>query len=128
MRSLETLALAAMAVASSWIIPVGVSVAQDSEAGAQVFMRCAACHQVGASAQHSVGPQLSGVLSRSIASAPGYDYSTGLSSRAGQAWNDAALAAYIADPTAFIGERSAMPAQRLRPNQVANLIAFLRTQ
>jgi mono/diheme cytochrome c family protein len=38
------------------------------------------------------------------------------------------VASYIADPARFIGERSAMPAQRLRPSQVDDLLAYLESQ
>lgn len=91
-------------------------------------MRCAACHQVGAGAQNGIGPHLSGLLGRPIASVPRYDYSAGLRSRSGLTWDPALLQSYISEPTAFIGERSAMPAQRLRPDQVGALIEYLRTQ
>ena len=100
----------------------------DAAAGANVFNRCAACHQTGPGASNGVGPQLSGVIGRPIASVPGYDYSSGLAAFGGQVWSRDRVAQYIADPTGFIGERSAMPAQRLRPEQVADLLTYLESQ
>ena len=99
----------------------------DAVAGASVFNRCAACHQVGTGAGNGVGPHLNGLFSRPIAGVPGYNYSPALSDRAGPIWNPQMMADYIADPGRFIGERSRMPAQRLRPDQVANLIAYLQS-
>lgn len=105
-----------------------IAKAQNAQAGERVFMRCAACHQVGPTAQNGVGPHLTGLFGRSIASVPRYDYSNGLAARAGQPWNEQLLIEYISEPTAFIGERSRMPAQRLRPEQIANLVSYLRSQ
>lgn len=99
----------------------------DAAAGANVFNRCAACHQVGAAADNGVGPHLNDLFARPVAGVPGYDYSSALSGRAGQVWNPQLLSDYIADPGGFIGERSRMPAQRLRPDQVANLVAYLQS-
>jgi hypothetical protein len=59
----------------------------DAAAGANVFNRCAACHQTGPGASNGVGPQLSGVIGRPIASVPGYDYSSGLAAFGGQVWS-----------------------------------------
>ena len=96
--------------------------------GQSVFNRCSACHQVGSGAQNARGPHLAGLFGRPLASVQGYRYSDGLSARRGELWDPTLLTDYITDPARFIGERSSMPAQRLRPQQVADLIAFLRTQ
>lgn len=104
------------------------SMAQDAQAGATVFNRCSACHQVGPGASNALGPHLNGLMGRPVASVPGYDYSDALRARNGQAWNPQLVSDYIADPARFIGARSSMPAQRLRPDQVANLMAYLESQ
>ena len=96
--------------------------------GAHVFTRCSACHQVGAGAAHGRGPQLNGVIGRPIASIPGYRYSEGLAQRRGETWTPDLLRTYVGDPARFVGGRSPMPAQRLRPNQLDDLIAFLASQ
>lgn len=99
----------------------------DATAGASVFGRCSACHQVGAGAANSRGPQLNGVIGRPIAGAAGYRYSDGLTQRSGQAWTPDLLRSYVTDPARFTGGRSPMPAQRLRPDQLDNVIAYLRS-
>ena len=96
--------------------------------GENQFRRCSACHQIGPGAQNGVGPQLTGIIGRAIASAPGFRYTEGLRDRAGMVWTEELVATYIADPGGFIGQRSPMPAQRLRPGQVADLIAYLASQ
>lgn len=96
--------------------------------GESQFRRCAACHQVGSGAQHGVGPHLSGLFGRQVASVEGYRFSEGLQARQGDVWNGDLLRTYIADPGGFVGGRSPMPAQRLRPDQVDDLIAYLASQ
>jgi cytochrome c2 len=96
-------------------------------AGENLFRRCAACHQIGPDAVNNVGPQLNAIIGRPIASSPGYRYSSGMAGRAGQVWSGELITTYIADPTGFIGERSPMPAQRLRPQQVEDLLAYLQS-
>ena len=118
----------AMAAGLLALAPVAAQAEGSAEAGAEQFRRCAACHQVGPAAQNGVGPHLQGVVGRPIASVPGFRYSDGLEAQRGTVWTEALIARYIADPGGFIGERSPMPAQRLRPNQVADLIAFLAAQ
>ncbi len=99
--------------------------AGDAASGQSVFGRCAACHQIGQGAGNAIGPHLNGLIGRAIASLQGFEYSNGLLARGGEAWSSDNVASYIADPGRFIGERSRMPAQRLRPDQVADLIAYL---
>lgn len=128
-RSLSVLHLAVCLVAMPLAgLSAPGAIAQDAQAGAGVFNRCSACHQIGPGASNAVGPHLNGLIGRPVASVSGYDYSDALQARNGQAWNGQLVADYIADPARFIGERSAMPAQRLRPEQVANLIAYLESQ
>jgi cytochrome c2 len=109
-------------------IPNDASADGDVQAGATVFNRCSACHQVGPGARNAVGPHLNGVMGRAVAGLPDFDYSNGLAARRGEFWNPELVASYIADPARFIGERSAMPAQRLRPSQVDDLLAYLESQ
>jgi cytochrome c len=128
-RSLIALSLAAIVGgASLFVNPTEASADGDVQAGANVFNRCSACHQVGPGARNAVGPHLNGVMGRALAGLPDYDYSNGLAARRGEFWNRELVTSYIADPARFIGERSTMPAQRLRPSQVADLLAYLESQ
>lgn len=123
------LALTLLTPFTFFSLPIAPSLAEGNVvAGEAQFRRCSACHQVGPDAQNSVGPQLNGIVGRPIASSPGYAYSAGLSARSAQTWTPQLLETYIPDPAGFIGERSRMPAQRLRPNQLADVIAYLSAQ
>jgi cytochrome c len=74
------------------------------EAGAIVFKKCMACHQVGDGAQNGIGPVLNGVVGRSAGTYPGYNYSAA-TKNAGFVWDEPTLARYLREP------RSLIPAQ-----------------
>lgn len=126
-RSLAaTLSAAVLGTATLLAVSAAPAVAEgNASAGEQQFRRCAACHQIGGTPPRPTGPNLTSVVGRAIASVPGYNYSDEISSRSNEVWTDELLAEYIIDPTTFIGGRSRMPAQRLREEQLADLIAYL---
>ena len=90
--------------------------------GGEVFgAHCAECHSLfGASTS---GPQLRDVAGRNVASQPGFAYSEVLA-RAPGAWNEAALARFIANPES-LGEAIAMPNPGLSPQDAQAVAAYL---
>jgi cytochrome c len=85
-------AAAALALVSSSAIAAG-----DPEAGAKVFNKCRACHQVGPTAKNGVGPELNGLAGRKTGSAAGYNYSDA-NKNSGLTWDEATFLEYIAGP------------------------------
>jgi cytochrome c len=85
-------AAAALAFVSSSAIAAG-----DPEAGAKVFNKCRACHQVGPTAKNGVGPSLNGVAGRKSGAAEGYNYSEA-NKNSGLTWDEATFLEYIAGP------------------------------
>ena len=85
-------AAAALAFVSSSAIAAG-----DPDAGAKVFNKCRACHQVGPTAKNGVGPSLNGIAGRKSGSAEGYNYSDA-NKNSGLTWNEATFLEYIAGP------------------------------
>ena len=85
-------AAAALALVSSSAIAAG-----DPEAGAKVFNKCRACHQVGPTAKNGVGPELNGLAGRKTGSAAGYNYSDA-NKTSGLTWDEATFLEYIAGP------------------------------
>ena len=85
-------AAAALALVSSSAFAAG-----DPEAGAKVFNKCRACHQVGPTAKNGVGPQLNGLNGRKTGAAEGYSYSDA-NKNSGLTWNEATFLEYIAGP------------------------------
>ena len=57
-----------------------------------------------------VGPNLYGVIGRTMGSVEGFKYSDGLKAKhdAGEVWTEETLAAYATDPNEFLGSRSKM--------------------
>ena len=86
----------------------------DAAKGEKLFNRCKACHSIIAAdgskvqAGGKTGPNLFGVIGRPIGSYPDFAYGTGLLAlnAKGDVWDEAKLAAYIADPTAWVKTES----------------------
>lgn len=76
---------------------VHVSTDLDPTTGAALFVRCAGCHPLGDGTSHGIGPDLSGIVGRGIAAAPGYAYSSAMAGLQG-AWTAARLEAFLENP------------------------------
>lgn len=96
------------------------------EAGRSAFKRCANCHQVGPGARSNFGPQLNGIVGRRAGAAPDFAYSPAMK-KAGFAWDERRLAAFLRDPDAVV------PGNRMRfwnmmsDRQLRDLVAYLRS-
>jgi len=112
-------AAAALAFVSSSAIAAG-----DPEAGAKVFNKCRACHQVGPTAKNGVGPQLNGLAGRKTGAAEGYNYSDA-NKNSGLTWDEATFLEYIAGPQKKIpGTKMTFPGLP-DENDRANVWAYL---
>jgi cytochrome c len=85
--------------------------AQDAAKGESEFKKCKACHAIvapdGTAIQKGgkTGPNLYGVVGRPVASTDfAYGDSLKAVGAAGTKWDEASLAAYVADPTAWLKE------------------------
>jgi cytochrome c len=93
MKLIHTLAAAAaLALVSSSAFAAG-----DPEAGAKVFNKCKACHQIGPNAKNVVGPELNGLAGRKTGSVEGYNYSDA-NKNSGLTWDEATFLEYITAP------------------------------
>ncbi len=103
--------------------------AQDAEKGAKVFKKCVTCHTV-EDTTNKVGPSLKGIVGRKAATVEGYKYSDAMLAKAaeGVIWDEATLAAYLPDPKSFVPGTKMTFAGLKTPEDVANLIAFLKTK
>lgn len=99
--------------------------AQDAAAGEKVFARCRACHQIGETAKNTIGPKLNGLFGRKAGSVEGFNYSPA-NKDSGLTWDQANFAEYIEDPKKFMpGNRMAFAGIK-KPDEIVNLIAFLK--
>jgi cytochrome c len=119
------LAPAAMANAAAPAAPPVLK--GNTEAGKAAFRKCASCHQVGPSARGGFGPKLTGVIGRKAGSTTDYKYSAAMKN-ANIIWTEQNLAGFLQAPSDFI------PGNNMRfwgignAQQVADLLAYLRTQ
>lgn len=115
------------------------AMAQDAEAGAQVFGKCKACHRIESGTNVIVkggrtGPNLWGVVGRQIGGLQDFNYSPGFQAVFGQRidWTEALLAEYLANPTEFVKKysgddaaRSKMTFKLTEKEAAANVAAYL---
>lgn len=101
--SLALLALAAPAFAAG-----------DAAKGEADFKKCKACHMIVADDGTEIqkggktGPNLFGVIGRKVASVEGFKYGDSIAAvgAKGVVWDEALLAAYVADPGKWLKEQT----------------------
>ena len=112
--------------------PISAAVADDvpapgdPAAGASVFQKCAGCHSVGPSAINKTGPILNGIIGQKAGVVPGYSFSDAMKN-SGITWDEATLAIYFRAPRAVVPGTRMTFAGLPRPQDIANVIAYLKT-
>lgn len=109
-------------LALSLALTAGPSFAGDAAAGEETFKNCKTCHSVigadGTEFQKGgrTGPNLYGVIGRPVASVAGFNYGAGILAvgATGAVWDEASLAAYVANPAAWLQEKSGDPNAKSR--------------
>lgn len=100
----------------------------DAAAGEAVFKKCQACHSGEKGGPNKVGPDLWGIVGRPMAAHEGFNYSAAIKEfGAGKNWDYEALASFVTKPKAYIKGTSMGFAGLAKPEDRANLIAYLRT-
>ncbi|MBX9908781.1 MAG: c-type cytochrome [Beijerinckiaceae bacterium] len=117
-------ALAALA------LTIDAAAAQDAARGEKLFEACQSCHSLDPAKAGMAGPHLARLKGRVVGSAEGFDYSPAFRAAKAQGWvwDEARLAAYLADPDSVVkggwmsapglddaAERAAVAAFLLRP-------------
>ena len=107
----------------------GVALAQDAEAGAGIFKKCAACHQVGPEAKNGLGPNLTCVDGRKAGTEEGFaGYSDALKN-SGITWDDAKLLEWFENDDKVVpGNKMIFPAHVKNEDDRNNLLAYLKSQ
>lgn len=125
MKSSFVLAILALAVSSS------LAWAQDADPakGANQFKKCMACHDIDQGI-NKIGPTLKGVVGRKAGEEANYSYSDAFKAKVagGLVWDDANLTTWITAPQTFIPGTKMAFAGIKKPQDVANLIAFLKSK
>ncbi len=100
----------------------------DPTKGADVFKKCAACHNAEKGGANALGPNLWGVLGESIGKgANGFAFSDALSGKGG-AWNWGNLNEWLTSPKKFAPGTKMTFAGLGKPEDRANVIAYLNQQ
>ena len=119
-------------IAAAMVLAVpAVASAQDVEAGAATFKKCAACHQIGEGAKNALGPVLNGVIGRKAGTAEGFTGYSDAVKKAGEGglvWDEAKLTEWVtADDKTIPGNKMIFPGLK-DPADAANVVAFIKSK
>ena len=101
----------ALAVMIFWAALTGAALSEetatligDAERGEKMFRKCQSCHEVGAGAEHKVGPHLNGIFFRPAATFDDFNYSKGMyaAREAGLVWDIDGMSQFLEDPRATV--------------------------
>lgn len=110
--------------------PIAVLLAAaDPAAGETVFKKCTACHTTENGGANKVGPNLWSIVNRPVASHEGFAYSAGMKAFAegGTVWDYEHLSNFLTAPKAAVKGTAMAFAGLKKPDERANIIAYLRT-
>ena len=98
----------------------------DAVAGKAVFRKCMPCHST--EPVNKVGPTLSGIIGRPVASIADYNYSRAMTAFAdgGKQWSEGLIAEYLMAPKAMVPGTRMTFAGLKKIDDIANLIAYLK--
>jgi cytochrome c len=102
--------------------------AADPAKGADVFKKCTACHTINKGGANGTGPNLWGVMGGAIGKhAPGFAYSPALAGKGGN-WDWEAMSQWVKSPRDFAPGTKMTFAGLSKPEDRANLLAYLNAQ
>lgn len=108
--------------------PIEVYLAKaDPAKGAQVFNKCAACHNANQGGANQLGPNLWGVLGEPVGKGRGFAFSDALAKKGGT-WNWNNLSEWLSNPRGFAPGTKMTFAGLSNPQDRADVIAYLNQQ
>lgn len=99
----------------------------DAAKGEKVFKKCLACHAIKEGAPNKVGPNLRDVIGRKTASVEGFVYSDVMKKMGeeGHIWTGEEVDKFIENPKAFAAGTKMAFAGLKKPEERADLVAYL---
>lgn len=98
----------------------------NAEAGKDIAKKCLACHSLEKGGPNRVGPHLWDVVGNDKGKAEGYKYSAALLAVGGK-WDEESLFHFLHKPSKFIPGTKMTFVGLSKPEEVANVIAYLKT-
>lgn len=100
----------------------------DAAKGAEVFKKCASCHTINSGGANGIGPNLWATMGEEIGKGKaGYAFSAALSGHGGK-WDFESMNAWLKSPKKFADGTKMSFAGLSKPEDRANLIAYLNAQ
>lgn len=99
----------------------------DPAKGADVFKKCASCHNAEPGGANAIGPNLYGVIGKPHGHLPNFAYSSGMKAKPG-VWDFDALSTWLHKPKAYIEGTKMAFAGLSDPQDRANVIAYLNSK
>ena len=110
------------------VVPIATLLATaDPAKGAEVFKKCASCHNVTPGGANGIGPALHGVMGKPHGVHPGFAYSAALKAVPGN-WDFEGMNAWLLKPSAYAKGTKMNFAGLSKPEDRANIIAYLNAQ
>ncbi|KAJ1621695.1 cytochrome c-like domain-containing protein [Pavlovales sp. CCMP2436] len=98
----------------------------DAKSGAKIFkIKCATCHTYNSGGASKTGPNLHALFGRKSGTVEGYSY-TQANRDKGVVWNDDTLFDYLENPKKYIPGTKMAFAGFKKPQERADVIAFLK--
>ncbi len=108
--------------------PIEVFLAKaDVAKGAQIFNKCAACHNATKGGPNGLGPNLWDVLGEPVGKGKGFAFSDALAKHGGD-WNWNNLSQWLSSPRTFAAGTKMTFAGLSNPQERADVIAYLNQQ
>jgi cytochrome c len=100
----------------------------DAAEGANIAKQCAACHTFDKGGANRIGPNLYGVIGSHPAEVAGFTFSKALEGMKDKVWNYEELNEWLANPKTYAPGTKMTFAGLRKPEQRADVIAFLRSK
>jgi len=114
--------------AAAAVVPIAVRMqTADPAKGAEVFKKCASCHNIQQGGANGIGPNLWAALGKPHGHVPGFPYSDALKAKPGN-WNFEEMDAWLASPRTYAPGTKMSFAGLSKPEDRANVIAYLNAQ
>lgn len=107
------------------IVPMMASA--EVEAGIKVAKKCTACHSFDEGGPNKIGPNLYGIMGRSVAAGDGFAYSGALQEKSSETWDYETMNAFLAKPKDWAPGTKMTFAGLKKTGDRANVVAYLRS-